>query len=200
MKYEQSEARRGETTRRGFLRAAGALPALLPVARAAAAEGDDEALFRLVRREFPFGEERLPMNAANLCPSPRAVADAVSELTRDIDRDCSFQNRAKFAGMREAAREAAAAMLGASPDEVALTRNTSESNNIVNAGLPLGPGDEVVAWDQNHPTNNVAWEVRGGAPRVLRCAGWAFPPRPERRATWWRLSFRRSRTRRRSWR
>lgn len=160
MKYEQSEARRGETTRRGFLRAAGALPALLPVARAAAAEGDDEALFRLVRREFPFGEERLPMNAANLCPSPRAVADAVSELTRDIDRDCSFQNRAKFAGMREAAREAAAAMLGASPDEVALTRNTSESNNIVNAGLPLGPGDEVVAWDQNHPTNNVAWEVR----------------------------------------
>lgn len=150
----------GGTTRRGFLRAAAAAPAFLPFARAAAAEGDEEALFRLVRREFPFGEDRVPMNAANLCPSPRAVADAVSELTRDIDRDCSFQNRAKFADYREAAREAVAAMLGASPDEVALTRNTSEANNIVNAGLALGAGDEVLVWDQNHPTNNVAWEVR----------------------------------------
>lgn len=156
-------------TRRAFLRAAAGAtagatagaPAFLPFVRGAvAAEADDEALFRLVRREFPFGEDRVPMNAANLCPSPRAVADAVSELTRDIDRDCSFQNRGKFAGMREAAREAVAAMLGASPDEIALTRNTSESNNIVNAGLPLGAGDEVVLWDQNHPTNNVAWEVR----------------------------------------
>lgn len=150
----------GATTRRGFLRAAAAAPAFLPFARAAGAEGDEEALFRLVRREFPFGEDRVPMNAANLCPSPRAVADAVSELTRDIDRDCSFQNRAKFSDYREAAREAVAAMLGASPDEIALTRNTSEANNIVNAGLPLGAGDEVLVWDQNHPTNNVAWEVR----------------------------------------
>lgn len=172
--------RTGTTTRRGFLRAAAALPALLPVARAAA-EGDDEALFRLARREFPFDEERVPMNAANLCPSPRAVADAVSELTRDIDRDCSFQNRAKFAGMREAAREAAAAMLGASADEVALTRNTSESNNIVNAGLPLGPGDEVVVWDQNHPTNNVAWDVRAARYgfSVRRVAVPAAPAAPD---------------------
>ena len=27
-------------------------------------------------------------------------------------------------------------------------------------GLDLGPGDEVVLWDQNHPTNNVSWDVR----------------------------------------
>ncbi|HSM06272.1 MAG TPA: aminotransferase class V-fold PLP-dependent enzyme, partial [Longimicrobiales bacterium] len=39
-------------------------------------------------------------------------------------------------------------------------RNTSEANNTINAGIPLGPGDEVVLWEQNHPTNNVAWDVR----------------------------------------
>ena len=146
------------TTRRAFLRAAATLPAFAPLARAVAA--DEEALFRLVRREFPFDEARAPMNAANLCPSPRAVADRVSELTRDIDRDCSFQNRGKFNRLREEARKAVASLLGVSGDEVALVRNTSEANNIVNAGLELGAGDEVLVWEQNHPTNNVAWDVR----------------------------------------
>ncbi len=146
------------TTRRSFLRSAAALPVFAPLARAAAA--DDESFFRLVRREFPFTEEKVPMNAANLCPSPRSVADTVTELTRDMDRDCSFQNRGKFSGLREAAREAVAAQLGVTADEVALVRNTSEANNIVNGGVSLGPGDEVILWDQNHPTNNVAWEVR----------------------------------------
>ena len=145
-------------TRRAFLRTAAATPALLPVVRAAAA--DDETLFRMVRREFPFDEDRVPMNAANLCPSPRSVGDRVSELTRDIDHDCSFQNRGKFADLRETAREQVAAQLGVSGDELALVRNTSEANNIVNAGIPLGEGDEVLLWNQNHPTNNVAWDVR----------------------------------------
>ena len=109
---------------------------------------------------FPFTEERVPMNAANLCPSPVKVAETVSGLTRSIDVDCSFQNRARFAEDLESARSAVAKQIGVEADEVALVRNTSEANNIVNNGLDLGAGDEVVLWDQNHPTNNVAWAVR----------------------------------------
>ena len=109
---------------------------------------------------FPFREERVPMNAANLCPSPVRVAETVSELTRSIDVDCSFQNRARFEEDLERARSAVANQIGVEADEVALVRNTSEANNIINNGLDLGTGDEVVLWDQNHPTNNVAWAVR----------------------------------------
>ena len=100
------------------------------------------------------------MNAANLCPAPRSVASAVTDLTRSINVDCSFQNRARFDRDREAARELVAGQLGVTADEIALVRNTSEANNIVNNGLDLGPDEEVVTWDQNHPTNNVAWAVR----------------------------------------
>ncbi len=100
------------------------------------------------------------MNAANLCPSPESVARTVTELTRSIDVDCSFQNRARYATDREAARTLVAAQVGAEADEIALVRNTSEANNIINNGLDLETGDEVVIWDQNHPTNNVAWAVR----------------------------------------
>ncbi len=50
--------------------------------------------------------------------------------------------------------------IGVSADEVALVRTTSEANNIINNGLPLAAGAEMVVWGQNHPTNNVAWDVR----------------------------------------
>ncbi len=124
------------------------------------AGSDSKDYWQQVRGAFPFQERRVPMNAANLCPSPFVVSDRVSQLTRDIDVDCSFNNRAKFKQLLEISRRRVAEGLGVSTDEIALVRNTSEANNVINGGLDLEPGDEIVLWDQNHPTNNVAWEVR----------------------------------------
>ena len=120
----------------------------------------DEAYWELVRDQFPVREGLVMMNAANLCPSPYPVIDAVATITRDIDADASFQNRAKLGVLRGEARAALAAHVGADASEIAITRNTSEGNNTVVNGLTLQPGDEVVLWDQNHPTNNVAWDVK----------------------------------------
>ncbi|NNK63776.1 MAG: aminotransferase class V-fold PLP-dependent enzyme [Gemmatimonadetes bacterium] len=175
-----------EPSRRHFLQRLGAGVAFLPVGlgeverwgRGLPTEAArDERYWEQVRAQFAFREERVPMNAANLCPSPRVVADEVTRLTHDIDVDCSFQNRAKFDDRLEASRAAVARQLGVDPDEVALVRNTSEANNTVNGGLPLDAGDEVVVWDQNHPTNNVAWDVRAArfGIRVVRVS---VPPRP----------------------
>jgi selenocysteine lyase/cysteine desulfurase len=156
------------TSRRSFLFQTGRA-ALAPVVAAslgelsllsAASPPQSEEYWQMVRRQFAFEEDRVPMNAANLCPSPQIVADRVSALTRDIDADCSFQNRAKFAGLLETSRRKVAEHLGVTADEIALVRNTSEANNTINNGLALKAGDEVVLWDQNHPTNNVAWDVR----------------------------------------
>jgi len=118
------------------------------------------AYWELVRQQFPFPEESVPLNAANLTPSLRTVSEQVGTLTRDINRDCSFNNRAKFRRFLEGTRGKVASHLNVSADEIALVRNTSEANNAINNGLSLRPGDEIVIWDQNHPTNNVAWDVR----------------------------------------
>jgi isopenicillin-N epimerase len=119
-----------------------------------------ENYWQMVREQFSFPENTVPMNAANLCPSFRTVAEQVAQLTADIDQDCSFNNRSKFAAFLEDTRTLVAEQLNVSADEVALVRNTSEANNIVNNGLDLSAGDEVVIWDENHPTNHVAWDVR----------------------------------------
>jgi isopenicillin-N epimerase len=157
------------TTRRAFLQQAGGV-AVAPVVAAAslgqlsrvlaATSPGGEDYWQMVRRQFAFHDRCVPMNAANLCPSLQIVANQVAELTRDIDADCSFQNRAKFADLLEASRRKVAQHLGVTADEIALVRNTSEANNTINNGLNLKPGDTVVLWDQNHPTNNVAWDVR----------------------------------------
>lgn len=138
---------------------------------------DGEAYWQLVRDQFAFTEDAVPMNAANLCPSFRAVAENVAWLTADIDRDCSFNNRAKFSTLLEDARSRVAGQIGADADEIALVRNTSEANNLVNSGLDLREGDEVLLWDQNHPTNNVAWDVRA-ARYGIRVRRVSTPPQP----------------------
>ena len=56
----------------------------------------DEAYWGLVKESFPLSPGLVLMNAANLCPSPFVVQEAVFEWTRDVDADASFQNRAKF--------------------------------------------------------------------------------------------------------
>ena len=156
-------------SRRKFMVDAVGTAAFLPAALASidelraalgAAAGDAESYWTNVRQQFSFREGRVPMNAANLCPSPKVVAQRVTELTDDIDVDCSFNNRDKFKSLLEESRDKVARHLRVSADEIALVRNTSEANNVINNGLKLKAGDEVVLWDQNHPTNNVAWDVR----------------------------------------
>ncbi len=123
-------------------------------------ETGDERFWGIVKRQFMIRKGLIMLNAANLCPSPLSVQKKLFELTKDVDSDPSFTNRAKYAGIKEEVREGIAKYVNADPDEIALVRNTSEGNNIVINGLRLGKGDEVIYWGQNHPTANIAWDVR----------------------------------------
>ena len=153
-------------TRRSVLQQAGVVAAFATatcgalgnIARAQTTDG--EAYWELVRRQFIFPETAVPMNCANLCPSFQAVADKVAMLTRVEDYDVSFNNRAQFNDTLKASREKVATQIGAVPEEMALVRNTTEGNSVITNGLNFRAGDEIVIWDQNHVTNNEAWDIR----------------------------------------
>jgi selenocysteine lyase/cysteine desulfurase len=53
-----------------------------------------------------------------------------------------------------------AEFLRVSPEEIVITRNTSESNNLVSSGIDLKTGDEVVLFSDNHPSNYAAWKEK----------------------------------------
>ena len=100
------------------------------------------------------------MNAANLCPSPAPVIEALVAATRDMDRDPSFPNRVKMGEGKEATRRLLAEFLRVSPEEIILARNTSEASNLVSSGLDLKAGDEVLLFSDNHPSNLDAWKIK----------------------------------------
>src|SRR4051794_32099164 len=155
-------------SRRNFMKALpalGAAPAawsgFAAAARAATTSNADEStLWDLVRQQLPLEPGLVYLNAANICPSSRLVMDRQLHFLRDFNSNPSFQNRDKFKPMYEQVRAKLAAMLGASADEIAITRNTSEGSNIIVEGLDLKRGDEIVITDHNHPSNNDSWKVR----------------------------------------
>ncbi len=57
----------------------------------------------------------------------------------------------------EEVRLAAARLLGALPEEIALARNTTEGINFVAEGFPWQPGDNVVTLADEFPTNQYPW-------------------------------------------
>jgi selenocysteine lyase/cysteine desulfurase len=154
-------------TRRDFFRLAA-----VPVAwrafeaglQAAAAsrlpDAGNETYWEMVKRQYPLEEGLLYLNAANVCPASRLVLDRHLEYLRDFQANPSFQNRDKYVAMRESLRGKLGRMLRVSPDEIAITRNTSEGSNLIVKGVDLKPGDEVLITDHNHPSNNDSWRVR----------------------------------------
>jgi isopenicillin-N epimerase len=142
----------------------GALPASwVSFASALAAPAtvpNSENYWRMVKRQFPLESNLIYVNAANVCPASRPVLDRHLEFLRDFHANPSFQNRDKYKPIQESLRSKLAAMLRASADEIAITRNTSEGSNAVVKGIDLKAGDEILITDHNHPSNNDSWKIR----------------------------------------
>jgi selenocysteine lyase/cysteine desulfurase len=122
--------------------------------RAGAVNWDD------VRSQFLMPPDVSVLNAANLCPAPARVLETVLEYTQRLDREPFPSYRAEIDGAKERTRQLLAGFLRVTPEEILITRNTSEANNWVSNGLDLGAGDEILIFSENHPSNNQAWKAK----------------------------------------
>jgi L-cysteine/cystine lyase len=106
-----------------------------------------------LRSAFPVLERMAYLNAGSVGPVPAAAADAAhDELRASVENGRG--SKAQFDRLLEMGdllRGRVAALLGASAGEVALTGATTDGVNAVVAGLDLGPGDEVLTSDEEHP-------------------------------------------------
>lgn len=122
--------------------------------------GSGEAFWKSVRAQFVMPADLGVLNAANLCPASRPVLEALRRESDSVDRDPSAQNRARLTGEKEQLRTALASFLRVTSEEIVITRNTSEANNMVSSGLDLKAGDEVIVFQDNHPSNLTAWHEK----------------------------------------
>lgn len=138
-----------------WAREMGAVRDILPAGPSAG-----EPFWASVREQFVMPRELAVMNAANLCPASRPVSECLARESTSVDTDPSPNNRARLMPEKEKTRVALAEFLHVTPDEIIITRNTSESNNMVSNGLDLKAGDEVLLHEDNHPSNLVAWQQK----------------------------------------
>jgi selenocysteine lyase/cysteine desulfurase len=105
------------------------------------------------RSQFPVLERSAYLNAGTEGPLPREAADAVRERV-DSEVNLGRCGTAYMTEVRELAaelRSAYARVLSCDPLDVALTGSTTDGCNTVLSGLDLGPGDEIVTSDEEHP-------------------------------------------------
>ncbi|MBX5465479.1 MAG: aminotransferase class V-fold PLP-dependent enzyme [Clostridia bacterium] len=105
-----------------------------------------------VRRELPAVQRYVYLNTGTAGPLPRRAAAALEEaLARELEEGRAWPDLWPEAERRrELLRQRVASLIGARPDEVALTHHTSEGLNIVLWGIDWRPGDEVVTTDAEH--------------------------------------------------
>jgi L-cysteine/cystine lyase len=108
--------------------------------------------FEEARAQFPVLGRCAYLNAGSSGPLPRAAAEAMeARLEQDLEEGRSGREYIEeFFELRERVRAGLAAVLGTSPELVALTDSTTRGCQIVLTGLGLGPGDEIVTTTDEH--------------------------------------------------
>jgi len=124
------------------------------------------------RALFPVLERFAYLNTGTLGPLSRPTLAAMEERLR-FDQEHGRGGHAWFEtvlDLRGRVRDQLAALVGTSSAQLALTSSTTDSCNIVLSGLDLGPDDEVVTTDSEHPGLLLPLHVSGARVRVAEVA------------------------------
>ena len=122
-------------------------------------EAPDGAYWEEIRKLFEFEDRFIMMNNGTLGPMPKPVFNALMRYFR-VQVTNPFDSYNYLPTFREAVREKLAAFVNASPDEVAITSNTTEGMNFVINGLDLKAGDEVLISNFEHPGHLGPWKLK----------------------------------------
>lgn len=105
--------------------------------------------------EFPILKNWDFFQHAGASPLPKVVADALRKYANDSEA-ASYLNDHRYADLGQI-RAAAARMINAHSDEIALVKNTAEGISIAARGIDFRPGDRIVSAAGEYPANVYPW-------------------------------------------
>ncbi|MEW6742120.1 MAG: aminotransferase class V-fold PLP-dependent enzyme [Planctomycetota bacterium] len=111
----------------------------------------DEDFWFTVQHAFTVDRGLINLNNGGVSPSPRVVQDA---LKRYNDFSNNAPTRTMWGILQpelETVRKRLARLAHADPEEIAITRNTTESLHHVLFGIDLERGDEILTTNQDYP-------------------------------------------------
>jgi isopenicillin-N epimerase len=111
----------------------------------------DESFWSVVQRAFNVDRSLINLNNGGVSPSPAAVQDAMRRYLELSNQAPAYTMWRLLEPGRESVREALARAFGCDPEEIAITRNASESLESCQLGLDLAAGDEVLTTTHDYP-------------------------------------------------
>ncbi|HEY8164390.1 MAG TPA: aminotransferase class V-fold PLP-dependent enzyme [Gemmatimonadaceae bacterium] len=138
---------------------------------------EDESYWTEIQRAFDTDRTIINLNNGGVSPTPSHVLEAMI-------RDLKFTNESPAEHMWrvleprvESVRRDLAREFGCDPEEMAITRNASEANEIMILGLDMKRGDEVVVTNQNYGRMITTWQQRERREGiVLKQVSFKVPP------------------------
>jgi selenocysteine lyase/cysteine desulfurase len=137
----------------------------------------DEDFWSEIRSAFSVDRNIVNLNNGYCSPSPRTVQDAMRRYLEYSDMGPYHTMVAVLERQVEAVRRNLAAAAGCDAEEIAITRNSSESLENAQYGVDLQRGDEVLTTNQDYPrmlTTFQQRERREGI--VLKTISFPVPP------------------------
>ncbi|MFL2991298.1 MAG: aminotransferase class V-fold PLP-dependent enzyme [Cytophagales bacterium] len=120
----------------------------------------DESYWKGVSSLYKQNVDFINLESGYFSPSPESVKDYWINYVNEINESPSYYMRTKQTKMREKVRETLASYSGVSSEEICLTRNTTESMNIIIQGLKIGREDEILRTNLEYPNIIQALDMR----------------------------------------
>src|SRR5579859_3529089 len=115
-----------------------------------------EPIYARYRHQFPVTKSPIYLNHAAVAPLCKPAADAMKHLADDALLHGSLHYD-QWIGAYEGLRRASARLIGSSPREIAIVKNTSEGIAMVATGIDWKRGDKVVVFLEEFPANFLPW-------------------------------------------
>ncbi|MFQ6199972.1 aminotransferase class V-fold PLP-dependent enzyme [Streptomyces sp. NPDC000405] len=122
-------------------------------------------LMQYVDKEFPGLADRVYLDSACIGVAPRRTLEAVSEYLHRAQFGMAESGTAQHARLsepREEARDLAARLIGARPDDIAIVESATHGLSLAAQTLPLGPGDLVAVPDTEFLQMGFSTKARRG--------------------------------------
>jgi selenocysteine lyase/cysteine desulfurase len=130
------------------------------VGRPADTVARDEDFWFNIRHAFTVDRNMINLNNGGVSPAPKIVMDTEERYLEIENLSPSYYMWNVLDPGVETVRRRLARTFGCDPEEIAITRNASEALEIVQLGMHLERGDEVLTTNQDYPRMITTWQQR----------------------------------------
>ena len=120
----------------------------------------DETYWAEVARAFTVDRSLVNLNNGGVSPAPGYVQEAMKQHLDYSNQAPVYTMWRILEPQREAVRQRVAREWGVHAEEIAFTRNASESLQTLQLGIDLEPGDEVLTTNQDYPRMITTFQQR----------------------------------------